>query len=118
LLFQRDGIAAGATVVFAARARRPEFDGRPNGRKIKTAAEAAVRISSQARVYYFLSSPKGGGAVVTVGGFAGGAGFGGVGVFVCMPSLKLRIPSPSPRMTSGIFFPPKRRTIIARTINQ
>jgi len=46
-------------------------------RKLKTAAGAAVRISLQTEETYFLSSPKGGGAVVTVGGFAGGAGFGG-----------------------------------------
>jgi hypothetical protein len=67
---------------------------------------------------YFLSSPRGGGAGVTVGGFAGGAGGGGVCVLACMPSLKLRMPSPSPRITSGIFFPPNRRTMIAKTINQ
>jgi len=47
-------------------------------RKMKTAAEAAVGISLQTEETYFLSSPKGGGAVVTAGGFAGGAGFGGL----------------------------------------
>ena len=36
----------------------------------------------------------------------------------CMPSLKLRIPSPKPRMTSGIFLPPNNSTIMARTTSQ
>jgi hypothetical protein len=65
-------------VAFAARTGMGKFDRRPEGRKIKTAAEAAVTLPSQTRVAYFLSSPKGGGAVVAAGGFAGGGGFGGV----------------------------------------
>ena len=34
------------------------------------------------------------------------------------PSLKLRMPSPSPRITSGIFLPPNNSTTMAKTISQ
>src|ERR1700732_1498189 len=51
---------------------------------------------------------------------AGGAACCGGGVVVCdapdIPSLKLRMPSPSPRASSGILRPPNKRRTIARTL--
>src|SRR6266516_1614018 len=66
------------------------------------------------RQRYFFSS-EGFSVGVGAGVCAGGAG-------VCelpdMPSLKLRMPSPNPFMTSGMRRPPKKISTTARTISQ
>src|ERR1700682_2690476 len=62
---------------------------------------------------YFFSGDTGAtGGGVCCGGAVGGAGFPDI------PSLKLRIPSPSPFITSGMRRPPKKIITMARTINQ
>src|SRR5713101_3712233 len=66
------------------------------------------------RQRYFFSS-EGFSVGVAAGVCSGGAG-------VCelpdMPSLKLRMPSPNPFMTSGMRRPPKKIRTTARTISQ
>lgn len=70
----------------------------------------------QTRRYFFSSvAVEAGGAGVAAGGFAGGFAAGVFG-WLFIPSLKLRMPSPSPRITSGIFLPPKSSTITAKMI--
>jgi len=90
------------------------------GLKEKKAATRAalIRILKESlpsgRSYFFSSE---GGCAGAAGGAcaAGGAG-------VCdepdMPSLKLRMPSPSPFITSGMRLPPKKIRTTARTISQ
>src|ERR1700693_4712074 len=66
------------------------------------------------RAAYFFSSSTVFAVVVVCAG-----GGGGVGVFPpLMPSLKLRMPSPRPFMTSGMRRPPKKISTIANTTNQ
>ena len=86
--------------------------------KIKRAATRAALLKSRgnfcALPRYFFSS-----AGFSAGGGAGACA-GGAGVCVApdMPSLKVRIPSPRPRASSGIFRPPNKSRIIPRTISQ
>src|SRR5579864_5043788 len=107
---------------FAGNARRPNgvFDAlnRRHEDKKRAATRAALlqKISPSSARDYFFSSVTGaeveGGGVETVVVCAVFCGL------PCIPSLKLRIPSPKPFMTSGIFLPPKSSTTMARTINQ
>lgn len=106
------GIIAGRNLRGARKRKR-----RPRGRR-HNASDFEFR-GTQTRRYFFSSvAGEAGGAGVAAGGLAGGfaAGVFGCGLFI--PSLKLRMPSPSPRITSGIFLPPKSSTMIASTINQ
>jgi hypothetical protein len=48
----------------------------------------------------------------------GGAGGGGDGGEPLIPSLKLRMPSPNPFITSGMRRPPKKINTMAKTISQ
>jgi hypothetical protein len=90
------------------------------GKKTKRAAIAAARhhfqfLSDPTQIeIYFLSSV--GAEFDGVDGVLGVVG--GVVPSPCIPSLKLRTPAPNPRITSGIFFPPKNKSTTAKTISQ
>lgn len=64
--------------------------------------------------YAFFSSA--GGCAVVLEVCAGGAGGGGV--VPDMPSLNPRTPSPSPRISSGIFLPPNSTRMTIATISK
>src|SRR5580704_13404775 len=86
-------------------------DLRPN----EKCAKAHADLRKLTKKAYFLSDEL----ETTV--FAGGAGFCGVVLPESpprMPSLKLRMPSPIPRITSGMRLPPNKITMTAKTISQ
>jgi hypothetical protein len=62
---------------------------------------------------YFFSSEG-----FSAGGAVCAGGVGGVCEMPDMPSLKLRIPSPNPFITSGMRLPPKKISMTARTMSQ
>ena len=82
-------------------------------RRLSAATAAGKRAVAEDSSYFFSTEAA---AVL-----AGGAGFcvaGVAGVSPRIPSLKLRMPSPIPRMTSGMRLPPNKITMIAKTISQ
>jgi hypothetical protein len=60
----------------------------------------------------------GGTGLMTVGGGTGATEVAATEESPRIPSLKLRIPSPIPRMTSGMRRPPNKSTITAINISQ
>jgi hypothetical protein len=100
------------------------IEAREDAREIKRAARKGrsseiqlIQIFVAVPAGYFFSSVGGGGAAIA-GGAAGVGGGVVAGVSPRMPSLKLRTPSPIPRMNSGIFFVPNSNTTTTAMISR
>jgi hypothetical protein len=91
----------------------PTLQNKTSGHRGRSSAIFSFLNSSEIEIY-FLSSV--GAELEGVDGVLGVVG--GVVPSPCIPSLKLRTPAPSPRITSGIFFPPKIKRTMAKTISQ